>query len=115
MTTTFRIRNISTVLALGVAALSFGAHAQTSDAGAPPAATKPATGEGPVQRAEDATKRAGHATARGVKRAGHATANFGHKAAGAVRNTGEKIGSKLPPAPRDQGLDAQGVPRVTNN
>jgi len=77
--------------------------------------SEPATGTGPVQRAEDATKRAGRATARGAKRAGKATANGARKAAGAVRNTGEKIGSKLPPAPRDQGLDSQGVPRVPNN
>lgn len=103
MTTNIRI--LSTVLALGAAALSFSAAAQTTD-------TAPKEGIG--QKTEDAAKNAGAATKRGVKKAGHATANVAHKAAGGVRHVGEKIGSKLPPAPHDEGLNGQGVPRVTN-
>ncbi|MCZ2496305.1 hypothetical protein GN316_06000 [Xylophilus sp. Kf1] len=94
MKTNSRIHFVSTALALSVAALSFSASAQTS--------TTPAKGDGPVQRAEDATKR-------GAKKVGHAVSKGAHKTHDAVENTGEKIGSKLPPAPRDQGLDAQGV------
>lgn len=102
MKTNSRISIISTALALGAAAFSFSASAQTSTAPAPMAKSEPAKGEGPVQRAEDATKR-------GAKRVGHAVSKGAHKTHDAVENTGNKLGSKLPPAPRDQGLDAQGV------
>lgn len=95
MKTNSRITILSTALALGIAAFSFSASAQTTTAPA-------AKGEGTFQRAEDATKR-------GAKRAGHAVSKGAHKTHDAVEHTGEKIGSKLPPAPRDQGLDAQGV------
>ncbi|QHI97271.1 hypothetical protein GT347_04310 [Xylophilus rhododendri] len=91
------LRTLSTVVALGVAALSFSAHAQT----------EPAKGNGPVQRAEDATVRT-------AKKAGHATAHAGEKVAGGVRKTGNKIGSHLPPAKNPSNLDSQGVPKVTN-
>lgn len=93
MKTNSRINIVSTALALSVAAFSFSAVAQTA---------APAKGEGPVQRAEDATKRV-------AKKTGHAVSKGAHKTHDAVEHTGEKIGSKLPPAPRDQGLDAQGV------
>ena len=102
MKTNSRIGILSTAMAIGVAAFSFSAAAQTTPAPAPMAKSEPAKGDGPVQRAQDATKRT-------AKRAGHAVAKGAHKTHDAVEHTGEKIGSKLPPAPRDQGLDAQGV------
>jgi hypothetical protein len=106
MTTNSRIRTLSTVLALGAAAVSFSAFAQTAST------TEPAK-EGIGQRTEDAAKRAGHATANGARKVGHATSNGVKKVAGGVRHTGEKIGSKLPPAPRDENVNTTGAPRTT--
>ena len=105
-----------------LATLAFGLTAQAQTAGTRPAETaastapaQPSAGKRAVESTKRTARRAGAATKRGAKKAVNATENVAERAGGAVRRTGERIGDKLPPAPRDQGLNGRGQPRVPAN
>jgi len=108
--------------ALLLATLAFGFTAQAQTTATPPAETavspapaQPGAGKRAVEGTKRTARRAGNATKRGAKKAVNATENVAERAGGAVRRTGERIGDKLPPAPRDPGLNGQGQPRVPAN
>ncbi|WP_198971646.1 hypothetical protein [Xylophilus sp. ASV27] len=107
-TTTSTFRALAAVLAVSAAAYGVAANAQTTE-------TDPASKPGVVEKTKELGHEAASATKRGAKKVGDATSNAASKSAAAVRHTGERIGSKLPPAPRDEGLNAQGQPRTPAN
>ncbi|XAH21437.1 hypothetical protein AAFF27_15555 [Xylophilus sp. GW821-FHT01B05] len=115
-TTTSAFRTLAAVLAISAAAYGITAHAQPAAApAASSAAEAPAPKTGVVEGAKEMGHKAATATKRGAKKVGHATSNAAKRSATAVRHTGERIGSKLPPAPRDEGLNSQGQPRTPTN
>jgi len=119
-TKTSTFRTLAAVLAVSAAAYGIAANAQTTQAPATGSTmAAPASQTAPKPGVVEETKELGHkavnATERGAKKVGHATSNAASRSAAAVRHTGERIGSKLPPAPRDEGLNAQGQPRTPAN
>ncbi|MCS4508863.1 hypothetical protein [Xylophilus ampelinus] len=119
-TTRNSLRPLPAALLLATLAFGFTAHAQTAtvppaETAVSPGSTQPGAGKRAVERTKRTARRAGNATKRGAKKVVNGTENVAERAGGAVRRTGERIGDKLPPAPRDQGLNGVGQPRVPAN
>lgn len=87
------LRALSAVALLIAASLSMLAFAQAAGTVAPENA--PASAPGPVERAENATKKAAKATVKAGGKALDATKKAAKKAADAIKKSGKKIDAKI--------------------
>lgn len=110
----FNVRVLSAIAVLSAASWGMSAFAQTAPGKVAPANTA-ASAPGPVERAENATKKAAKATANAASKAVDATKKGVKKAADAVARTGKKIGEKIPgPKASEQSQEDQSKPATTD-
>ena len=91
----FTLRMLSAMMVLTAASWSVSASAQVAE-GAPAPDNAATSAPGPVERAENATKKAGKATVKAGDKAVDATKKGAKTAADAVTRTGKKIDAKIP-------------------
>lgn len=91
----FTLRMLSAMTALTAASWSMSAFAQAAEGAAAPD-NAAVSAPGPVERAENATKKAAKATVKAGGKAVDATKKGVKTAADAVTRTGKKIGAKIP-------------------
>jgi|GEM_PF-3054683 len=91
----FTLRMLSAMTVLTAASWSMSASAQAAEGAAAPDKAE-VSAPGPVERAENATKKAGKATVKAGGKAVDATKKGVKTAADAVTRTGKKIDAKIP-------------------